>query len=461
MTKAEMRAQAMGEEKIPKILIKLSLPAIVAMLINAIYNTVDAFFIGKLGTSAIGAVAVAFPIFSLIGAIGLTFGIGGASYISRSLGAGNKPEADRTTSTAFFTSLISGIIFTVLGLVLIIPLLRAFGATDTILPFAKDYTRILIMGSIFTMLNMTMNNMVRAEGNAPLSMIAMITGAVLNIGLDPIFIFTFNLGITGAAIATVISQSISTIILLTYYLSKKSYMSLSIKNLKPSKKIYSEILKIGSPSFIRNFLASFSIALINLAAKPYGDAAVAAIGLTFRVLVLGMFPLFGYAQGFQPVVGFNYGAKKFKRVFEAIRVSAIWTSVFSVAFAIVSITFAPNIISVFSNDPAVIDIGSRSLRAANLFFFLFGFQVITTVLFQALGKGLPAALLSLARQGIFLIPAVLIMPGILGLNGVIYSQPVADFLTIILTLFFAIDILRKLKKEAIALEKTEVAEYSE
>lgn len=174
-----------------------------------------------------------------------------------------------------------------------------------------------------------------------------------------------------------------------------------------------------------------------------------------------MFPLFGYAQGFQPVVGFNYGAKKFKRVFEAIRVSAIWTSVFSVAFAIVSIIFAPNIISVFSNDPAVIDIGSRSLRAVNIFFPLFGFQVISTVLFQALGKGLPAALLSLARQGIFLIPAILIMPGIFGLNGVIYSQPVADFLTIILTMFFAIDILRKLKREAQAFEKKEILEYSE
>lgn len=461
MSIAEKRARAMGNEKIPRILIKLSLPAIVAMLINAIYNTVDAFFIGKLGTSAIGAVAVAFPIFSLIGAIGLTFGIGAASYISRCLGAGKKAEADRTASTALFTSMGSGIIFTILGLILIIPLLRAFGATDTILPFAKDYTRILIMGSIFTMLNMTMNNMVRAEGNAPLSMVAMITGAVLNIALDPIFIFTFNLGITGAAIATVIAQGISTIILLGYYMSGKSYIHLNLRNLKPSRKIYGEILKIGSPSFIRNFLASFSVALINLAAKAYGDAAVASIGLTFRVLILGMFPLFGYAQGFQPVVGFNYGAKKFKRVFEAIRVSAIWTSVFSVAFAIVSIIFAPNIISVFSNDPAVIDIGSRSLRAVNIFFPLFGFQVISTVLFQALGKGLPAALLSLARQGIFLIPAILIMPGIFRLNGVIYSQPVADFLTIILTMFFAIDILRKLKREAQAFEKKEILEYSE
>ena len=226
---SEERARALGKMKIPSLLIGLSIPSIIAMLTNAIYNLVDAFFIGRIGTSAMGAIAIAFPIFNLIGAVGLTYGVGGASYVSRLLGAGDREQADRAASTAFFTSLATGIVFTILGLTFLDPLLRAFGATETIMEYAREYTMVIIAGSILNMMNMTMNNLVRAEGNAPRFMMAMVSGALLNVALDPIFIFGFGMGVVGAALATVISQSVSTMILLEYYLRKKSYTRLSIK----------------------------------------------------------------------------------------------------------------------------------------------------------------------------------------------------------------------------------------
>ncbi|MBP8660545.1 MAG: MATE family efflux transporter, partial [Mesotoga sp.] len=318
---SEERARALGKMKIPSLLIGLSIPSIIAMLTNAIYNLVDAFFIGRIGTSAMGAIAIAFPIFNLIGAVGLTYGVGGASYVSRLLGAGDKEQADRAASTAFFTSLATGIAFTVLGLTFLDPLLKAFGATETIMEYAREYTMVIIMGSILNMMNMTMNNLVRAEGNAPRFMMAMVSGALLNVALDPLFIFGFGMGVVGAALATVISQSVSTMILLEYYLRKKSYTRLSIKLYRFSLHIYGEIFKIGLPTFLRQFLSSFSVALLNNAAAVYGDHAVASVGITMRVLMLGMMVLFGYGQAFQPVTGYNYGAKNYSRIFEALKFS--------------------------------------------------------------------------------------------------------------------------------------------
>ncbi len=421
--------------KIPSLLIGLSIPSIIAMLTNAIYNLVDTFFIGRIGTSAVGAVAVAFPIFNLIGAVGLTYGVGAASYVSRLLGAGDKSQADKAASTALFTSFATGIAFTILGLIFLDPLLTAFGATETIMEYAREYTMIIIMGSIFTMMNMTMNNLVRAEGNAQRFMVAMVSGALLNVALDPVFIFGFGMGITGAAVATVISQSISTIIILEYFVRKKSYTNLSIRLYRFSLQIYSEIFK-------------FAVALLNNAAGNYGDHAVAAVGITMRVLMLGMMVLFGYGQAFQPVAGYNYGAKKFSRVFEALRFSVIVTTVFASVFAIIGLTIPDSIISIFSNDPEVIDVGSRAFRAVNIFFPTFGFVITFTVLFQALGKGFAAGLLSMSKQGFFLIPAVIFLPRFFGLNGVIYSQTVADFFTLFVAAILAVAIVKKLKVQS-------------
>jgi len=418
------------------------------MLTNAIYNLVDTFFIGRIGTSAVGAVAVAFPIFNLIGAVGLTYGVGAASYVSRLLGAGEKEQADKAASTALFTSLATGIAFALLGLMYLDPLLTAFGATETIMEYAREYTMIIIMGSIFTMMNMTMNNLVRAEGNAQRFMVAMVSGALLNVALDPIFIFGFGMGIKGAAVATVISQSVSTVIILEYFVRKKSFTNLSIRLFRFSLHIYSEIFKIGLPTFLRQFLSSFSVALLNNAAGAFGDHAVAAIGITMRVLMLGMMVLFGYGQAFQPVAGYNYGAKKFSRVFESLKFSILVTTVFATFFAIIGMVIPGSIVSIFSNDPEVIDVGSRALRAVSIFFPSFGFVITFTVLFQALGKGFAAGLLSMSKQGLFLIPAIIVLPRLFELNGVIYAQTIADFFTLFVAAILAMMIVKKLKAQS-------------
>jgi putative MATE family efflux protein len=442
------RERLLGEEKVTKALFKLSVPAIVGMMINAIYNVVDTFFVGKLNsTSATGAVAVAFPIFMLIGGVGLTFGMGGGSYISRLLGEKKKETADEVASTTFFTSLVVGIIFTTLGLIFLEPLLKAFGSTETILVYAKEYTRILIFGSTFTVMNMTQNNIIRAEGNPMYSMIGMSLGAVLNIILDPIFMFVFHMGISGAAMATVIAQGISFLFLSSYFITRKSYVEVCIKNITISKNIYKEIMKIGIPTFIRQTLSSVSISLINIAASPYGDSAVASMGIVLRIVSLGMFVIFGYNQGFQPLAGFNYGARNFNRLHQAIKISLKFTTIFSTCMALIFIVFANPIIRIFSNDAKVISIGVIALRAICILFPTFGFQNVYATLYVSLGKGLGALILSMSRQGIFLIPAILIMPKLFNINGVLFAQTVADFCTIIVTIVLANLITRTLSDE--------------
>lgn len=442
------RAKLLGEEKVSKALFKLSVPAIVGMMINAIYNVVDTAFVGKLNnTSAIGAVSVAFPIFMLIGGVGLTFGMGGGSYISRLLGEKKKKTADQVASTTFFTSLTVGILFTMLGLIFLEPLLKAFGSTETILVYAKDYTRILIFGSTFTVMNMTQNNIIRAEGNPMYSMIALSLGAILNIVLDPLFMFVLDMGISGAAVATVLAQGISFLFLISYFLRGKSYVKVSTKYITITKSLYGQIMKIGIPTFARQALSSLSISLINRAAAPYGDAAVASMGIVLRIVSLGMFVIFGYSQGFQPFAGFNYGAKKFKRLHQAVSISLKFTTIFSTSIAIIFIIFARPIMSIFSNDPEVVLIGIKALRAICILFPTFGFQNVYAILHVALGKGKGALILSMARQGIFLIPAILIMPNLFNLSGVIYSQTVADFFTVIVTAILAASIKKELNKE--------------
>lgn len=447
------RAKMMGEAKIPDVLLKLAIPGIVAMLVNAVYNIVDTMFVGMLNnTSAIAAVSVAFPMFIMIAAFGQMFGVGAGSYISRLLGEKNKLLADQTASTTFFTSMVCGIAFVVFGTIFLEPILKLFGATDTIMPFAKEYSKILVLGAVFTVLNMTLNNMIRAEGNAKYSMFAISLGAGLNIILDPILMFTFDMGIKGAALATVLAQIISFIFLIRYFIYGKSYLKISRKYFVLSKDIYKEMMTIGIATFARQALSSLSLGLINLAAKPYGDAAVASMGVTLRVLSLGVFIVFGYNQGFQPIAGYNYGAKKYERLNEAIKISLKWTTVFCVIVTAIFMAFAEGIISTFSNDIEVIAIGAKTLRATTLLFPLFGFQQVYAVLFQALGRGREAFILSLSRQGIFLIPAVLILPKFFELNGVIFSQTVADFFTIIVTAILAMIMHKTLKKE---IKKTE------
>lgn len=440
----EKRVKLLGEVKVEKALITMAIPAIIGMMVNAIYNIVDAIYIGMLGTVQQAATNIVFPLFMIIGAVGLTFGIGAASYISRLLGQKSVEQANKTASTALFSSFVSGITCTIFGLIFIKQILNAFGATETNMDYAIEYARILTFGSIFTMLNMTMNNMLRAEGSAKMSMIALTAGAFLNILFDPIFIFVFDLGISGAAIATVIAQMISTILLLTYYITGKSVLTLRLNLITLNKKIYGEIMKIGVPTFIRQIFASLAIAITNNAANPYGDPAIAGIGIVNRVFMLVFYVMIGYNQGFQPIAGFSYGARKIERLKQCLKVSIRWTTIYCIIMTILFYIFTYEIIRVFSNDKEVIEIAIRALRALCIMLPFTGFMIIFNGLFQAMGYGLKAAILSLSRQGIFLIPALMIMPKLYQLNGIIYAQPFADLCTLIVTIAISIEIIREL-----------------
>ncbi|PRR79693.1 Multidrug export protein MepA [Clostridium liquoris] len=467
----EEKTRFIGEGDIKKVLIHLSIPAIVAMLISAIYNLTDTAFIGMLhDTSAIGAVSVAFPIFLVIAALGQGIGVGSASYISRCLGSKKNETANKTASTAVTLSIIIGVLCAVFGLIFMEDILALVGASPTIMPYAKDYSRPLIFCAVFNIINMTLNNIIRAEGGARYSMVAITIGAVLNIILDPIFIFPLGMGVRGAAIATVIGQAFSTVYLVLYFTQGKSALEIHLKDFSLSKDIYEQIVKIGVPAFLMQFLASFSISLLNNAAVAYGDAAVAATGITIKLNTLLLYVLIGYGQGFQPVVGYNYGAKKYDRVREAIKISLIWTTAFSIISTVAFSLCAEPLTRAFSKDPEVIKVGADFIIAVGVLRPLLGFQIVYLTLFQALGKSKQATTLAIGRQGLFLIAAIMTLPtffqnhidslGIFtkilpyklepGLYGVIYSQFAADALGVILTLIFASRLKKELAQKKLA-----------
>ncbi|MGJ0906149.1 MATE family efflux transporter [Clostridium botulinum] len=443
-------AEMMEKESISKVLLKLSVPAIIAMLINAIYNIVDTMFVGMLNnTSAIAAVSIVYPLFMFIGAIGVMFGAGGASYLSRLLGEKKKEEADKTLTSTIIIGCIFSLIFTVISIIFLDKFLLMYGATETIMPYAREYGYTIVLGAIFTIGTGIMSNTIRAEGNSKYSMIATCIGGVINIILDPIFMFKFGMGIKGAAVATVISQIVSFVFLLRYYYSKKSYIKLGIKFFKPTFNMFFEILKIGIPIFVTQVLASFALGFMNLGAKPYGDAAVAAMGIVFRVMSIGFYIVFGIGQGFQPVAGYNYGAKNFTRLKEAVKLSIKWSIISGIVISILFIVFAEGCMLIFTRDREVINIGIKAFRAASLLFPLFGYVNTYAVLYQALGKALGAFILSISRQGIFYIPLMYILPKFMGLEGVIFCQTAADGLAFIETFIMAIWLNKSLKKEMI------------
>lgn len=441
------KLEMMRNAPIPSLLLKLGLPTILGMLINALYSIVDAYFIGGLGIRQMGAVSVVFPISQIIVGLGMMFGSGASSYISRLLGQKQTELANQTASTGLFTSLFVGTVTIFGSLIFLTPLLKGLGATDTIMPYAKEYAAIYITGSIFNIFNVTMNNIVTSEGNTKLTMTAMLTGACLNAILDPILIYPFQLGIKGAAFASIIAQMVTSIIYFIYLTKHKSCLHISIKRFRMDKAIFTEIFKIGIPTLVFQLLTSCSIALTNMmAANISGDDAVAAMGIVTRIITLGTYVVFGYMKGFQPVAGYNYEAKLYTRLQRSIHLSRIWATLFCVIMSILLFIFAPQLISAFSqNNHNVIKIGIQALRANCVTFTLFGYVAINMSLFLALGKGKEGGLLSISRQGLFFIPSIFIMTHIMGLSGVIYAQPLADALTIILTFILTIPLNRKLK----------------
>ncbi len=432
----------------PKALLALGLPTMVGMLINALYNLVDTYFVGGLGTDQMGAITVAYPLGQVVVGLGLLFGNGAAAYLSRLLGRGDKEIADRVTSTALYSSVFSGAIVIFCSVIFLKPILKQLGAIDSVMPYALTYTSIYITFSIFNVFNVTMNNIVSSEGAAKTAMCALMAGAVLNVVLDPVCIYGLDLGVAGAAIATAVSQIASTLVYLCYILSKKSMFHFHIKGCCFTKAIMSEILKIGIPTLIFQLLTSLSVAMINGAATEYGGSALAAMGPVTKIMSMGSLVVFGFLKGFQPIAGFSYGSKKYDRLHEAIRISIIWSTIFCVIFGLAVAVFSTGIMSRFTkNGAAMIRIGQTALRANGVSFMLFGFHTVYSFLFLVMGKAKEGCILGGCRQGICFVPVILILPKILGLNGVLYAQPTADVLAAVVTVFMARKLSMELKTE--------------
>ena len=439
--------ELLGSTSIPKALLAMGIPTMIGMLVNAFYNLVDAYFVGGLGESQMGAISVVYPLGQVIVGLGLLFGNGAASYISRLLGRGDKENADKVASTALYSSVSVGAVIILFSMVFLHPILKLLGATDSILPYAATYAGIYIVSCIFNVFNVTMNNIVTSEGAAKTTMCALLTGAVLNIALDPLFIYVFDLGVAGAAIATAISQVVSTCVYLTYIFRKKSVFHFRVKDCTYTKETMSEIFKIGIPTLVFQILTSVSISLINNAAGDYGDSAIAGMGVVTRLISMGSLSVFGFIKGFQPIAGYSYGAKKFDRLREAIKTSILWSTVFCVIFGVILALFPTAIVSQFTKgDAEMIRIGAASLRANGISIMLFGFYTVYSSLFLALGKGREGFILGACRQGICFIPVILLLPMVWGLNGIMYAQPIADVLSAVITVFMAIPLHKKLNE---------------
>ena len=425
----------------------MGIPTMIGMLVNAFYSLVDAYFVGGLGESQMGAISVVYPLGQVVVGLGLLFGNGAASYISRLLGRGDKENANKVASTALYSSVSVGAVIIIISMVFLHPILKLLGATDSILPFAATYAGIYIVSCIFNVFNVTMNNIVTSEGAAKTTMCALLTGAVLNIALDPLFIYVFDLGVAGAAIATAISQVVSTCVYLTYIFRKKSVFHFRVKDCTYTKENMSEIFKIGIPTLVFQILTSVSISLINNAAGDYGDSAIAGMGVVTRLISMGSLSVFGFIKGFQPIAGYSYGAKKFNRLREAIKTSILWSTVFCVIFGVILALFPAAIVSRFTKgDAEMIRIGAASLRANGISIMLFGFYTVYSSLFLALGKGREGFILGACRQGICFIPVILLLPIVWGLNGIMYAQPIADVLSAVITVFMAIPLHKKLNE---------------
>mgnify|MGYP002510736700 FL=1 len=447
MNSQSKKMELLGSASIPKALLAMGIPTMIGMLVNAFYNLVDAYFVGGLGESQMGAISVVYPLGQVVVGLGLLFGNGAASYISRLLGRGDKENADKVASTALYSSVSVGAVIILISMVFLHPILKLLGATDSILPYAATYAGIYIVSCIFNVFNVTMNNIVTSEGAAKTTMCALLTGAVLNIALDPLFIYVFDLGVAGAAIATAISQVVSTCVYLTYIFRKKSVFHFRVKDCTYTKETMSEIFKIGIPTLVFQILTSVSISLINNAAGGYGDSAIAGMGVVTRLISMGSLSVFGFIKGFQPIAGYSYGAKKFDRLREAIKTSILWSTAFCVIFGVILALFPTAIVSQFTKgDAEMIRIGVTSLRANGISIMLFGFYTVYSSLFLALGKGREGFILGACRQGICFIPVILLLPIVWGLNGIMYAQPIADVFSAVITVFMAIPLHKKLNE---------------
>ena len=444
---AQDKYTRMTTAPIPALVTRLAVPTIISMLVTAFYNMADTFFVGRIGTSASAAVGVVFSVMSIIQACGFFFGHGSGNYISRALGANRGEDAARMAATGFFCALFTGAALGALGLVFLRPLARVLGSTDTILPYAVDYLRFILIGAPWMMASLVLNNQLRFQGSAFYGMIGIASGAVLNIGLDPLLIFTFRMGIGGAALATIISQFVSFCLLLCGT-RRGGNLRVRWKNFTPSFRFLKAIVNGGMPSLCRQGLNSVSTICLNLGAGVYGDAAIAAMSIVGRIVMFANSCVIGFGQGFQPVCGFCYGAKKYDRVKEAFRFCVKAATAFLCAAAVIAFAFAPQLVAVFrKGDAEVLAVGQVALRAQCFTFPLSAWIVLCNMMMQTIGKSVRASFLAMARQGLFFIPAVLILPRLFGLFGLQISQAVADVITFALSIPLQLSVFREMDAE--------------
>lgn len=451
------KQKRLGEEPILKLLLSFSIPAIVGMVVNTLYNIIDRMYIGRIegiGPLALTGVGITMPIMTIILAFGMLVGIGTAARVSLKLGEHNKDSAEEHLGNAFTLIIIISIAITILGLMFLDPILGVFGASENTEIYARQYMQIIFIGTIVNMLSFGLNHSIRSDGSPKVAMLSMLIGAITNIILDPVFIFGFGMGVRGAAIATVISQILTTVWILQYFTVGKSIIKLKMNNLKLKLPIIISIFSIGMSPFSMQLAASVVQVLANNSLKEYGgDLAIGAMTIISSVSMIFLMPIFGINQGSQPIIGYNYGAKQYDRVKETVKYGAIAATIIVVIGWIVTQSAPQVLIAIFNNDPELVGIATNGIKIYLFMMPLVGFQVISSNYFQSIGKAKISMFLSLLRQVILLIPCILILPKILGLNGIWLSGAVCDGLSSLITGIIFFYSVKKLKAEEVEMKE--------
>ncbi|MBM6883322.1 MATE family efflux transporter [Bacteroides caecigallinarum] len=446
---AQDKYKMMTTKPIPGLITSLAIPTIISMLVTSFYVMADTYFVGQINTQSTAAVGISFSIMAIIQAFGFFFGHGSGNYISRKLGAKDYDNAEKMASTGFFYAFSFGIIIAIIGNLFLTPICILLGSTETILPYAENYLGIILLGAPFMASSLVLNNQMRFQGNAVYAMIGIIIGAIINIGLDPLLIFVFDMGVSGAALSTIISQFCSFLVLI-YMDSKGTNIKIKFKNFTPTFSYLKEITYGGIPSLSRQGLVSLSTIMLNVAAGAYGDAAIAGMSIVTRICMFINSFVIGFGQGFQPVCGFNYGAGLYRRVREGFYYSVKTGVIFLTVCAIIGYIFAPEIVSWFRKDDAeVIAIGARALRWQLITLPLGAWVILCNMMLQTIRIPARALILSSARQGLFFIPLIIILPYFLGLQGVEMCQAVSDFCSFILAFPLTVPVLKRFRTDKV------------
>lgn len=434
---------------VPKAVFTLAVPTVLSMLVTIIYNMADTFFVGQTGdANQVAAVSLTMPLFTIFIACGNLFGVGGSSFISRALGQGEKEKVKHISSFCFYACMIFAVLIGLIFIIFMKPILKMIGSSPNTEGYAEEYMFYISAGSVLVVLANSLANIVRSEGAAKHSMIGMMIGTVVNIVLDPIMILSMNLGVAGAAIATLIGNLCSVVYYIVYILKVSSILSVSIKNFRISEGIASSVFLIGIPASLNNLLMSISNIILNNQLVKYGDEPVAAMGVALKANMLVVFLQMGIAMGIQPLVGYNFGARNFKRMKSVMKFSALCTIILGAVLTAVYFFNTESIIKIFIDDEKVIDYGIKMLKALMVSGPFLGIMFVFTFTFQAMGKVVPSLILSISRQGLVYIPSVLILNRIIGIEGLIYSQPASDIACLLMSIVAFIIINHNLKKEA-------------